>query len=451
MTFVDVADSEPAHRAHDTASNCLCIDQADCRCPSSSSTPMNNMFKSSLDIIRDIFLGHHITRSRTSVFHSDLPAIQHALQLHRIPHSDMTLIECRRALIHHIITGACYDNPLNTGDVPPSSAHLELGTCRAVSQGYVSAADVSEAALKVILDADHKQMLTENYCHVAAAMNITTSGTRNICFKLRAAIREHLMKISQEESDNRSSASVADFFNSFESYRKPVLVAIAAFHRIELPEKATVEHTRTKITEHIISGHCAQFAGSHSSNSLPPDISLSDCADVCKEWKVNVIHPDLQVHILSAFNGSNLTLNPLRRILSGLNIEHTNSESSRELKNKLKSYISMLCKGKRVERATDKRAEDNHIKKTEARARYDEELGKIIASWPQLVPQSLKDKVINIFRDQTSSEARATFTCASCAESSSLPLLIVSDEFNGGILMRPDLKLNEEYLLDLCK
>ncbi|KAJ6530469.1 hypothetical protein DFH09DRAFT_1093515 [Mycena vulgaris] len=342
----------------------------------------------------------------------------------------MTLIECRRALIHHIITGACYDNPLNTGDVHPSSARLELRACRAVSQGYASATDVSEAALKVILDANHKQMSTENYCHVAAATNITTSGARNLRFKLRAAIRPHLMKISQEESGNRSSASVADFFNSFESYRKPVLVAIAAFHRIELLEKATVEHTRTEITEHIISGHCVQFAGSHSPNSLPPDVSLPDCADVCKEWTVNGIHPDLQVHTLSALNGSNLTLNPLRRLLSALTIEHTNSESSRELKNKLKSYISMLRKGKHVEPATDKRAEDNHIQKAEARARYDEELREIIASWPQLVPQSLKDKVINIFRDQTSSEAFATFI---------------------GILMRPDLKLNEEYLLDQYK
>ncbi|KAJ6509775.1 hypothetical protein DFH09DRAFT_1288674 [Mycena vulgaris] len=268
-------------------------------------------------------------------------------------------------------------------------ARLELGTCRAVSQGYASAADVSEAALKVILDADHKQMSTEHYCHVAAAANITTSGTRNLGFKLRAAIREHLMKISQEESDNCSLHQLQISLTHLKVTRKPALVAIAAFHHIELPEKATVEHTRTKITEHIISGHCAQFAGSHSSNSLPPDVSLPDCADVCKEWiqTVNVIHPDLQ--------------------------------------NKLKSYISMLRKGKHVERTTDKRAEDNHIQKAEARARYDEELWKIIASWPQLVPQSLKDKVINIFRDQTSSEALAAFT----------------------ILMQPDLKLNEEYLL----
>ena len=67
---------------------------------------MNNMSLNHLNIIRDIFLGHHTTRSRTSVFHADLPAIQHALALHGIHHHDMPLIDCRHALIHHIITGA---------------------------------------------------------------------------------------------------------------------------------------------------------------------------------------------------------------------------------------------------------------------------------------------------------------------------------------------------------
>ncbi|KAK6966271.1 hypothetical protein R3P38DRAFT_2591288, partial [Favolaschia claudopus] len=73
-----------------------------------SAVPMNNTpLLSPSNIIRDVFLGNHSTRSRTSVFHSDLAVIQHSLILHGIPHQDMTLIQCRRALIHHIITGAC--------------------------------------------------------------------------------------------------------------------------------------------------------------------------------------------------------------------------------------------------------------------------------------------------------------------------------------------------------
>ncbi|KAK6988531.1 hypothetical protein R3P38DRAFT_3443898, partial [Favolaschia claudopus] len=95
---------------------------------STSTVPMNNMPIPPSDIIHDIFLGHHSTRARTSVFHADLPSIQHALSLHGIPHQDMTLMQCRRALIHHIITGTCFDNPANHES---SSPRPELATCRA--------------------------------------------------------------------------------------------------------------------------------------------------------------------------------------------------------------------------------------------------------------------------------------------------------------------------------
>jgi hypothetical protein len=130
---------------------------------------MNNMHIKSSNIIHDIFLGHHSTRARTSVFHTDLVVIQHALALHGILHQNMSLIQCRHALIHHIITGACFDNPSNGGDA--STSHRpELATCQAVSQGYPSAADVAKAVLNVVLNVYQKEMSTENSSHVAAAM-----------------------------------------------------------------------------------------------------------------------------------------------------------------------------------------------------------------------------------------------------------------------------------------
>ncbi|KAJ6531530.1 hypothetical protein DFH09DRAFT_1370526, partial [Mycena vulgaris] len=75
----DAAEPEPASHTHDELSDCACSEQSFCRCPSTSSIPMNNMSMNSLNIIRDIFIGHHSTRSRISAFHTDLPVIQHAL------------------------------------------------------------------------------------------------------------------------------------------------------------------------------------------------------------------------------------------------------------------------------------------------------------------------------------------------------------------------------------
>jgi hypothetical protein len=85
-------------------------------------------------------------------------------------------------------------------------------------------------------------MSTEHYCHVAAAMNITVSGFCNFQFKLHAVIRSSLAMIHSADSGQRSCVSVADFFNSFESHCKSVLIAIAAFHCIQLPSKPTVDY-----------------------------------------------------------------------------------------------------------------------------------------------------------------------------------------------------------------
>jgi hypothetical protein len=108
-----------------------------------------------------------------------------------------------------------------------------------------------------------------------------------------------------------------------------------------------------------------------------------------------------------------------------------------------------LRKGK----CTESRSEAEKLRKAEARTQYDREMRNIIASWPQIVPQSLKDKVINIFRQQTSSESLATSTCASCAESalrrSNFSLSL--DNFDKHLLLRPDLKSNELLLLDRYK
>ncbi|KAF7367943.1 ATP-dependent DNA helicase [Mycena sanguinolenta] len=84
-------DQRPDRPGH----GCTCDEPLLCRCPSTSASlpfaasmiPMTSSM-----MIRDVLLGHHVTRSRISVFHSDLCTIQRSLDLHAIPHTNMTLI-----------------------------------------------------------------------------------------------------------------------------------------------------------------------------------------------------------------------------------------------------------------------------------------------------------------------------------------------------------------------
>ncbi|KAJ7836888.1 hypothetical protein B0H14DRAFT_3141615 [Mycena olivaceomarginata] len=157
-----------------------------------------------------------------------------------------------------------------------SSPRPDRTACRALSQDFNCAAEMSKAVLNIFLDADHKQMSTENLSHLAAALNISVSGVRMLRFKLRAAIRKHADTISAANARVSTSASIADFFNSFESHRKPILLSIAALHRIQVPDKSTVESLRAAITDHILSGSCTQFSQSHARITLSGDFSLPD-------------------------------------------------------------------------------------------------------------------------------------------------------------------------------
>jgi hypothetical protein len=132
-----------------------------------------------------------------------------------------------------------------------------------------------------------------------------------------------------------------------------------------------------------------------------------------------------------------------------LDIEYSHSDTLHDLRKKLKEHISILRKGKKAEI----RSETNRRQKEETRAFYENEFKKIAASWSNSVPQSLKDKVINLFCEQTSSETLATFTCASCAESASLRThcSLTLNDFDNTLLRRPDLNTNEALFLDRYK
>ncbi|KAJ7204982.1 hypothetical protein GGX14DRAFT_397918 [Mycena pura] len=233
----------------DAPFSCVCHDASAPGCPSTSAAVHEHAPApptSSLNILRDIFIAHYRTHSRISVFHSDLPAIKNALALHAVPHNNMNLIQCRHALIHHLVSGACVEHK---SDVLPHSK-LDRSTCAVIAEEFDSAASMAIAALDIILTANDKKMSTEYLCHVAAALNIRLSGSRNLRFKLKAELRKYLQSCQSTSVESRSSVSVAGFFSSFETHLRPALVSIAALHRVELPSKCNVEHIRKLITEH---------------------------------------------------------------------------------------------------------------------------------------------------------------------------------------------------------
>jgi hypothetical protein len=193
------------------------------------------------------------------------------------------------------------------------------------------------------------------------------------------------------------------------------------------------------MTKDILFKHYSQFSHSHPPSSLPPCISVSNCADVHNEWWMDTIVPDLQVHILTAIHGSKTSLNPMHRILSNLDIEHQPSDPLRVLREKLQAYILTLRNGKHVER--------------EQQSQYEKTTRFSMRSWSKfanhgrnLSPSWWKTQLSSCF---VQSDALITFTYASYAK----PVPLVSqcslslDMFNTENIKRPDCRLDDDLVL----
>src|ERR1700761_3642705 len=89
----------------------------------------------------------------------------------------LTLVQCRQIL--EDITSPAGITMWRTVSPRP-----DRSGCRAFSQDFESAADMSKAVLNIILSTDDKQISTESLSHVAGALNISVSGDHNLRFKL---------------------------------------------------------------------------------------------------------------------------------------------------------------------------------------------------------------------------------------------------------------------------
>ncbi|KAJ7211588.1 hypothetical protein GGX14DRAFT_448768, partial [Mycena pura] len=113
----------------------------------------------SLTLIREVFLGHHVTRTHTSVFHANL-------SLHGISHTNLDLVQARRMLIYHLVSGDCAKYYVDSSITP----RPDRTSCRVFVQGFDSSSAITQAVLKTV-------------------PGITVLGKLNFRFKLRSVLK----------------------------------------------------------------------------------------------------------------------------------------------------------------------------------------------------------------------------------------------------------------------
>ncbi|KAJ3816361.1 hypothetical protein F5880DRAFT_1619424 [Lentinula raphanica] len=182
--------------------------------------------------------------------------------------------------------------------------------------------------------------------------------------------------------------------------------------------------------KHFIAGEC--FGGERESlpNVTPStssqtacEVVVDDCFGTCEP---KPLHKTLL--ILDKLC-SILPVKPLQSVLDLIGLVYSPDDTLEVLRRTLQLHIKSL------QNATD---QDMYWD-------IQSQLKDVATNWPQLVPPSMKARLINDFKDQTSSRALATFTCASCAESCLLNKQIAVDiaDVDLSPLLRPDVRVKK--------
>ncbi|PPQ80093.1 hypothetical protein CVT24_006535 [Panaeolus cyanescens] len=199
-------------------------------------------------------------------------------------------------------------------------------------------------------------------------------------------------------------AQLANFLSTSEYSKRDWLDGQLCAHGLNSPTKLDLSGKRCKLSVHITSGECAT-SDSAACKSLIQSLSVAT-GNHPERWTP----VDVQLHLLGGMCPK-LNNRPLRRILECLNISYDKSLSVRKLRRVLKSHIASMGKAKLKS--------DTLLANAVAEKERENVKTNIRLSWPQLVPDSLKEKILRLFKEQTSSESLKTFSCAVCGTSAS--------------------------------
>ena len=369
------------------------------------SAQLSSDVRSGMELLEDMLLGRHSSGLVASPFidavKNDNAKLQHLVSLHGITSHGLTADDCRVILLRHMFSGTCVSNQCSTRD--------RTG-CFMFSQGFKSAADMSFKAFSILSTATPKQRTNDEILHVFRDLEIEVNFQPK---KLRLQIGRELKKQAKNFYSLRCLSFSDDaFFIGCQRRNRASLLAIASAHGIDVDRyTSTINSLKDDILLHFAT------AGCYKSSLLSKKTSSSSLHfEGCNNTYSSIRSDENLVNSESEFllqwltqQKKKLSRALLQRLLAILEIEYKTDDNVKQLRMYLKEYISKLRKQMvELQKNENVNAEKKIIK---------EKLEKIHLQWPSLVPQSMKDKIITMFRKQTSSEMLKSVTCASCAES----------------------------------
>ncbi|KAJ7728621.1 hypothetical protein B0H16DRAFT_1734570 [Mycena metata] len=367
--------------------------------------------ESGQDILSRLFLS---LNPRENLFHAKRAALSRLAGSHHleIPENALTR-DIRHALITHFLAGGC----LAVCNPETSPAHS--CQCHHLRSSFVDTRSMAFYTQSILVSAS-----VETFPHSAVEIVGTCFGfedlsRENVLYNL-ARQRRILLK-------GRDGLHTVDgLFNSLERLPKGTLLVLSKAHGLRI--NASKHVLQDAIVRHISTGKSVRHE-EYSFSCSAVESEFSDCAvDTGSSEDPST---RLQISILKQLCPV-LKLTALRRLLRLHDVPFVDSDKTKKLRRRLKSYLTRLRSGKQFE---------SELTSTDiARAARAKESARLRSQWPQVIPDHLKKQLLKNFNFEISRDNLATFVCGSCTEECPFKLrsTIGLDDFDINLLKRPD-------------
>ncbi|KAG1885915.1 uncharacterized protein F5891DRAFT_1201450 [Suillus fuscotomentosus] len=420
------------------------VDMVSDSCQSSSFTgAVSSSRRRSELIICDIFLGSYHAGIRISPFSVEVTLLSDACTLHDLDLTNFHMLaELRDLLLRHFLNGECVV-------LAARLRHGDYTACCEIAAGFGGPSDMVDCILGALtethasaISGDHLWIVAQSICSDLDHVRVPLEHCRRKAICILNSFHNRLVY----EAVSKSSLSL---FAEVEHISKSSLEAIASWHG--LCYVGTKDQLLDRIFDHTSKGTCVlnaqdhQLACSHIVDECSVDsggqcdVSTGVATDGNGDSSSQMT--DVQINLSSSLRKT-IVRKPLLCLLCCHEVDHDDSDSLSQLRKCLKSYIGVLQKGKR--------AQAFRVRKQNQYVAMETEKTRCTSEWPHMVSEERKKCVIEIFHEQTCSEALATFVCFACAAEYNCKERqeLSFDDFDVTLLNRPDVRLHKGRVVD---
>ena len=408
----------PPHIYHDHSStDASSLDRSDDPClPSSSrlSDPLpESLPMTAHAILEDMFLSHRLSGIRASVFHASEHQLRKVCLLHGLDVNTSTNVrDIRLRLLFHVVNGDCFSRRCEASHPSP-----DRSACACIASAFPSALSITSFIISFLKNSTSSKITTEDLLLIVQSTGHQSPYEKrtNLRRRVLASLDAFLVRCRQRQQRStvkNTNDPFGDLFMGFETRPRPVLESIMNHHGLLVSQQPRLssEDMRRTIISHIASGHCTspcerprpwisdrvhiQFP-LHNFQAEDANRDKAVCDDFVADAALQYEDPvGNEIKILNKILDKSPSRILLLRFLHCKDIPHDPSDNRKRLRITLSKFVRLLEK-RRVRYSASSTNND----------------------WPSIVPQNLKDKIAENFRNEISRDRLQSSICASCTSS----------------------------------